>query len=43
MEQRSDKEARPLSLGALAEEAVRAGVAQLIIERDESSSVPTGV
>ena len=36
VKQRSDKEARPLSLGALAEEAVRAGVAQLIIERDES-------
>ncbi len=34
--QRPDREARPLSLGALSEEAVRAGVAQLIIERDES-------
>ncbi|MEZ3160625.1 hypothetical protein AB1K54_08745 [Microbacterium sp. BWT-B31] len=34
--QRSDKEARPLSLGALAEQAARNGVAQLIIERDES-------
>ncbi|MFV0372872.1 hypothetical protein [Microbacterium sp.] len=33
---RSDKDARPLSLGALAEEAVRAGVVHLIIERDES-------
>lgn len=36
VKQRSDKEARPLSLGALAEAAARAGVAQLIIERDES-------
>ncbi|WP_223586986.1 hypothetical protein [Microbacterium sp. OVT16B] len=36
VKQRSDREARPLSLGALPEEAVRAGVAQLIIERDES-------
>jgi hypothetical protein len=36
VKQRPDKEARPLSLDALAEAAVRAGVAQLIIERDES-------
>lgn len=36
VKERSDKEARPLSLGALAEEAARTGVAQLIIERDES-------
>ncbi|TQJ31089.1 hypothetical protein [Microbacterium sp. SLBN-146] len=36
VKQRSDKEARPLSLGALTEEAVRVGVSQLIIERDES-------
>ena len=36
VKQRPDKEARLLSLGALAEEAVRAGAAQLIIERDES-------
>lgn len=36
VKQRVDKEARPLSLGALTEEAVRDGVAQLIIERDES-------
>lgn len=36
VKQRSDKEARPLSLGALAEKAARAGAAQLIIERDES-------
>lgn len=36
VKQRSDKEARPLSLGALTAEAARAGVAQLIIERDES-------
>ncbi|WP_226531983.1 hypothetical protein [Microbacterium paraoxydans] len=36
VKQRSDKEARPLSLGALTEEAARVGVAQLIIERDES-------
>lgn len=35
-EKRSDKEARSLSLGALAEEAVRAGLVQLIIGRDES-------
>ena len=33
---RPDKEARPLSLGALIVDAVAAGVAQLIIERDES-------
>ena len=33
---RPDKEARPLSLGALVEVAVRDGVAQLFIERDES-------
>jgi hypothetical protein len=36
VKQRSDKEARPLTLGALAEEAARAGIAQLIFERDES-------
>lgn len=36
VKQRSAKEARPLSLGALAEGAARAGAAQLIIERDES-------
>lgn len=31
-----DKEARPMSLGALVEDAVRDGVAQIFIERDES-------
>ncbi len=36
VKQLPDKEARPLSLGALVEEAARAGVSQLIIERDES-------
>lgn len=36
VKQLPDKEARPLSLGALVEEAARAGVNQLIIERDES-------
>lgn len=33
---RPDKEARPLTLGALVAEACRAGVAQLTIERDAS-------
>lgn len=33
---RPDKEARPLSLGALVAEAVESGAALLIIERDES-------
>jgi hypothetical protein len=36
VKRRPDKEARPLSLNALVAEAVRVGVAQLIIERDES-------
>lgn len=36
VKQLPDKEARPLSLGALVKEAARAGVNQLIIERDES-------
>lgn len=34
--QRSDKEARPLSLAALTEDAVLGGVAKLVIERDAS-------
>lgn len=36
VKRRSDKEARPLSLGALVAEAVESGAALLIIERDES-------
>jgi len=36
VKQRSDKDARSLSLHALAEEAARAGVSELILERDES-------
>ncbi|WP_435742916.1 hypothetical protein [Microbacterium sp. PMB16] len=36
VKQRPDKEARPMSLGALVAEAVNGGVAQLVIERDES-------
>lgn len=36
VKRRPDREARPLSLGALTEGAVRAGVAQLILERDVS-------
>lgn len=36
VKQRPDKEARPLSLGALVEDAVKSGAALLIIERDES-------
>lgn len=36
VKRKPDKEARPLSLGALAADAVKSGAALLIIERDES-------
>lgn len=36
VKRRSDKEARPLSLGALVTKAVESGAALLILERDES-------
>lgn len=36
VEKRSDKEARPLSLNGLTEEAVRAGATHVLVEREES-------
>lgn len=40
VKQRSDREARPLSLAALTEDTVRGGVAKLVIERDASLERP---